>query len=80
MSPLEFELLSLDNKAEELFTQGQLAAETTDYYSHKILLYSLHTFWVEVHYHREDNFIDAIQLAGPDDMKKYLNQIKIDTF
>lgn len=80
MTPLEFELATLDEKADELFTKGTFAAQATEYYSHKIVLYSLHSFWVEVHYHTQDNMIDAIQLAGPDDMKKYLSQIQIDAF
>lgn len=78
MSELEYYLLSLDEKADILFSEGKFVAETTEYYNHKIVLYSLYTFWVEVHYHTEENMIDNIMVAGPEEMKKYLNQIKID--
>jgi hypothetical protein len=78
MSELEFYLLSLDERAELVFSDGKFAVETTEYYNHKIVLYSLYTFWVEVHYSIEDNMIDQIQVAGPQEMKKFLNKISID--
>jgi len=80
MSPIEYNQLSLDERAELVFTEGKYTADIAEYYRHKVVLYALYNFWVEVFYNLDDNVVEAVRLAGPEKLDKYLNRIKIDSF
>lgn len=77
MSEYEFGELTLDEKAHLVFSEGTLVADAAKYGSNKIALYSLNYFWVEVYYNPDGNSIVEIESAGSEEMKKYLNKIKI---
>jgi hypothetical protein len=79
MSSDEYLKWSLTDRASMLWDQGTYL-ETTMYYGYTIKLYSLHSFYVEVYYSQEKEFIDKIIVAEIDDLKKCLGRIEIDAF
>jgi hypothetical protein len=76
MSSDEYLQWSLTDRASMLWDKGTYL-ETTVYYGYTVKLYSLHSFFVEVYYSPEKEFIEKIVVAEMDDLKKYLGQISI---
>ena len=68
MNRVMFEELSLDEKANNLWSNGHFISART-YYNQKILLYSLKNFYVEVWYSPNENVIANI--SPLDNMKTF---------
>lgn len=75
MDEKQFERLSLDNKARIVWENGKFVESINSYYHYRINLYSLHHRFIEVYYHRSDDQIVKISMAGDKDLKKYLSRI-----
>ena len=58
----EFNSLSKKNQFELLNNYG-LFAGNRQYYNHRVNLYSIHKFFVEVHYLPQENKIDFIEVV-----------------
>jgi hypothetical protein len=77
MSELEYSSLSFGERGAILFDVGTYL-EDVDYYNQTVVLYSLYSFFVELYYSVESNQIEKLQVAGPDEMKKFLGRIEIE--
>jgi hypothetical protein len=73
----EFNSLSKENQFDLLNIYGQFIGNRI-YYNHRINLYSLNGFFVEVHYLPIENEIDKIEAVNFDYVQKgYYNKIKL---
>ena len=77
ISESEFKSLSKENQFELLNNYG-LYAGNRIYYNHRVNLYSLNKFFVEVHYLPKENIIDFIEVIETKDViKLYSDRINI---
>jgi hypothetical protein len=76
MTADNYSTLTFDERASILWDRGTFL-ETVDYYNQAVNLYSLYSFFVEVYYNSADNQIEKLEVAGPDELKKYLGRIEI---
>jgi hypothetical protein len=68
--------LTLEERGSILWDVG-VFLDSIDYYNQRVCIYCLFNFFVEVYYSLEDNKIESLQVVGPDELKKFLGQIKI---
>ena len=74
-----YQFIQLDEmEQQEAICEGTFIAERFDA-EHKILLYQIDGFYVEVFYHSEHNVIKKYRpFSSTDQLRLYLNQIKLD--
>jgi hypothetical protein len=74
MTADEYRQFSLHGRAELLWEKGQYL-ETIPYYGYQVRLYLLYSFFVEVYVKEEIESIEPLE-----DLSRYVNRIRIDTF
>lgn len=73
----QFTELSEDCQSNVIYEQGVLiSVRTTD--EHKVLLYQIEGFYVEVFYHPTDHFIKIKSFSGTEELQPYLRQISLE--
>jgi hypothetical protein len=73
----QFNRLSEDNQSNVIHKQGVLiSVRTTE--EHKVLLYQIEGFYVEVYYHPTHNFIKIKSFSGTERLQPYLKQISLE--
>jgi len=78
MTPQEFNMLGLDQKGEVWNTNSIVIDERIVYNKHKIVIYSVFNFYVEVFYSIKDNKIEDLKaLENIEDWEGYLKSIKL---
>lgn len=78
MTLYQFNQLDEMEQAEAIWEKGVHIGERTDD-EHKILLYQIDGFYVEVFYHQEYNVIRRLRsFKSVDQLRPYLDQIKLD--
>lgn len=65
ISDIEFQKLSLQERAEVLFEQGTFIA-LRQYYNQRLVLYTLFNFFVEIWYSPVENRIEKIEILKDD--------------
>ena len=77
ISETEFNSLNKESQFELLNNYG-LFVGNRQYYNHRINLYSINKFFVEVHYSPEENEIDKIEIIERERViKSYQNRITL---
>jgi hypothetical protein len=66
----------MNELAERVWKEGTYQI-TIEYYGYRVSLYSVNADFYEVFYNSTENKIEKINLATEDDLKKYLNRIKL---
>lgn len=80
ISETEFNSLSKKNQFELLNNYG-LFAGNRQYYNHRVNLYSIHKFFVEVHYLPQENKIDFIKTIESEKViKLYSDRVNLKFF
>ena len=78
MTAQEFNMLNLDQKGEVWNTNSIFIDERIVYNKHKIVIYSVFNFYVEVFYSIKDNKIENLKaLENIEDWEGYLKSIKL---
>jgi hypothetical protein len=72
----EFNLLTFDERVSMLWDIG-IFLDTIDHLNQNVKLYSLYSFFVEVYYNMNNKQVIKLNIAGPDEMTKYLGRITI---
>ena len=77
MTAKEFNSLSLDGKG-VVFQEGTYVDQRIVYNEHKIVMYSLHNFYVEIYYNAHSNKIEDIDaLESLDDWDNFMASVKL---
>jgi len=81
MPEADFALLTIPEKTQRLYTEGQFIVAIR-YYGYKINLYLLHGEYFEVFYHHKEDRIEKIDQMdfGHTRMKFYADQINLGEF
>ena len=81
MTPVKFNTLMTDAKANFLWDNGMYVDERISYNKYLIKIYSLMDFYVEVYYSMEDNKIEDIYAIQTDeDWDSFLKGINLKDF
>jgi hypothetical protein len=72
----QFNSLSLSDKRKFLWDQGRYVL-TTDFYGARVKLFSLYTSFVEVYYHPVEKKVMRISIAGENELRKHLSNIRV---
>ena len=77
MSEDQFNKLSEDSQSNIISERGALISlRRTD--EHRVLLYQIDSFYVEVYYHPTKNVIKIKSFSGTEQLQPYLNQISLE--
>lgn len=78
MTASEYNNLDLDQKANTLWTYGQMVHERREYNKFKVCIYGLGAFYVELSYCIKDNTVRRIRaLENASDWQGYLNSVEL---
>lgn len=80
MLPNDFNETPLNERAKYLWDNGMFLEFISEYYNHKVALYSLHNYYVEVYINSLTDEIELIQAIPNEDLQKFLGRIKLDVF
>jgi hypothetical protein len=73
----QFNKLCEDNQSNIISERGALISlRRTD--EHRVLLYQIDSFYVEVYYHPTKNVIKIKSFSGTEQLQPYLNQISLE--
>jgi hypothetical protein len=73
----QFNKLSEDSQSNIISERGALISlRRTD--EHRVLLYQIDSFYVEVYYHPTKNVIKIKSFSGTEQLQPYLNQISLE--
>ena len=76
MSEEQFNKLTEDCQSDVICRKGVLISLRKQD-EHKVLLYQIDSFYVEVYYHPVDNAINIISFSGTEKLQPYLKQIDL---
>lgn len=71
-----FDQVDFHGRANLLWDRGELVL-TIDYYSQRVSLYLVESFYVELYFHPEQNEIVKIEKASNQSLNKFLNAIAL---
>ena len=78
MTRYHFNILDENEKANAIWSKGVLIGERADAF-HKIMLYQLDSFYVEIYHHTHFNVITKIQtFSSTTKLQPYLETISLD--
>ena len=80
MTRNRFDLLSIYDRAKTTWDEGEFIA-SREYYNHRVGLYALKGFFVEVHYLPDSNEIDQIHSVKDENvLNLYIDSIPLQDF
>ena len=77
MTDKEYGSLSFEERASILWDIG-IFLDTVDHFNQTVKLYSLYSFFVEVYYDIGNRQVAKLDVAGSEELMKYLGRIRIE--